>query len=43
MEESESDGEDDLGVSSAAPSSAFLPGDPEVEAARLISTQMVQF
>ena len=34
MGESESDGEDDLGVFSAAPSSAFLPGDPEVEAAQ---------
>ena len=33
MGESESDGEDDLGVSSAAPSSAFLPGDPVVKAA----------
>ena len=33
MGESESDGEDDLGVSSAVPSSAFLPGDPVVEAA----------
>ena len=33
MRESESDGEDDLVVSSAAPSSAFLPGDPMVEAA----------
>ena len=32
MGESESDGEDDLGVSSTAPSSAFLPGDPVVEA-----------
>ena len=32
MVESESDGEDDLGVSSVAPSFAFLPGDPEVEA-----------
>ena len=34
MGEFESDEEDDLGVSSVAPSSAFLPGDPEVEAAR---------
>ena len=34
MGESESDGEDDLGVSSAAPRSAFLPGDPDVEADR---------
>ena len=34
MGESESDGEDDLGVSSAAPSSAFLLGDPEVKAVR---------
>ena len=33
MGESESDEEDDLGVSSVAPSSAFLPGDPVVEAA----------
>ena len=32
--ESKSDGEDDLGVSSADPSSAFLPGDPVVEAAQ---------
>ena len=38
MEESESDGEDDLGVSSAAPSSAFLPGDPVVEAAQTQSS-----
>ena len=34
MGESESDREDDLGMFSAAPSSAFLPGDPVVEAAR---------
>ena len=34
MGESEFDGEDDLGVSSAAPSSAFLPGDPVVKAAQ---------
>ena len=34
MGESEFDGEDDLRVSSAAPSSAFLPGVPEVEATR---------
>ena len=34
MGESESDREDDLGVSLASPSSAFLPGDPVVEAAR---------
>ena len=34
MVESESDGEDDLGVSSASPSFAFLLGDPEVEVAR---------
>ena len=34
MGEFEYDGEDDLGVSSASPSSTFLPGDPEVEAAR---------
>ena len=33
MGESESYGEDDLGVSSAAPNSAFLPSDPVVEAA----------
>ena len=32
--ESESNGDDDLGVSSAAPSSAFLLGDPMVEAAQ---------
>ena len=32
--ESESDGEDDLGVSSVGPNSAFLPGDPEVEGVR---------
>ena len=31
MWESESDGEDDLSVSSAAPSSTFLPSDPTVE------------
>ena len=35
MRESKSDGEDKLGVSSTAPSSAFLPGDPEVEAVRI--------
>ena len=34
MGEFESNGEDDLGVSSAAPSFALLPGDPEVEAVR---------
>ena len=34
MGESESDEEDDLGVSSATPTSAFLLGDPEVKAAR---------
>ena len=34
MGESESDGEDDLRVSLAAPGSTFLPNDPEVEAAR---------
>ena len=34
MGESESDGEDDLGMSSNAPCSAFLPGDPVVEAVR---------
>ena len=33
MGESKFDGEDDLGVSLAAPSSSFLSGDPEVEAA----------
>ena len=38
MEESESDREDDLGVSSAAPSSAFLPDDPVVEAAQIPSS-----
>ena len=32
MGESESEGEDDLGVSSAAPNSAFLLGFPVVEA-----------
>ena len=37
MGESEYDGEDDLGVSSAAPSSAFLPGDPMVEVAQIPS------
>ena len=31
MGESESDDEDDLGVSSTAPNSALLPGNPEVE------------
>ena len=34
IRESESDEEDDLGVSSAAPSSAFLPDKPVVEAAQ---------
>ena len=34
MGELESDGEDDPGVSSAAPSSTFLHGDPVVEAAQ---------
>ena len=34
MGESESDGEDDLGVSSISPNFALLPGDPEVEAAQ---------
>ena len=34
MGESESDGEDNLGVSSTAPISTFLPSDPVVEAAR---------
>ena len=33
MGESESDGEDDHRVSSATSRSAFLPGDPDVEAA----------
>ena len=33
MGESDSDGEDDLGVSSVAPSSAFLPGNPDVKVA----------
>ena len=33
MGESESDGEDNLGVSSTAPNSALLPRDPVVEAA----------
>ena len=36
--ESKSDGEDDLAVSSAAPSSGFLPGDPVVEAAQTSSS-----
>ena len=34
MGESESEGEDDLRVSSTAPKSTLLPGDPEVEAAQ---------
>ena len=34
MGESESDREDDLGVSSTTPNSALLPSDPEVEAAQ---------
>ena len=34
MGESKSDGEDDLGVSSTASSSTFLPSDPVVEAAQ---------
>ena len=34
----ESDGEDDLGVSLAAPSSAFLLGDPMVEAVQIPSS-----
>ena len=34
MGESKSNGEDGLGVSSTAPSSAFLSGDPVVEATR---------
>ena len=34
MGELEYDGEDDLGVSLAAPNSAFLPCDPVVEAAQ---------
>ena len=38
MGESESDWEDDLGVSSAAPSFAFLPGDPVVKAAQTPSS-----
>ena len=38
MGESESDGEDDLRVSSAAPSSAFLPSNPMVEAAQTPSS-----
>ena len=38
MGESKSDGEDDLRVSSAAPSSAFLSGDPVVEAAQISSS-----
>ena len=37
MGESESDEEDDLGVSSAAPSFAFFPGDPMVKAAQPLS------
>ena len=38
MGESKSDGEDDLGVSSAAPSSAFLSGDPVIEGAQTPSS-----
>ena len=38
MGESESDREDDLGVSSAALSSAFLPFDPAIEAAQTPSS-----
>ena len=38
MRESKSDGEDDLRVSLAAPSSAFLPGDPVVKAAQTPSS-----
>ena len=38
MGESEYDGKDDLRVSSAAPGSAFLPGDPVVEAAQTPSS-----
>ena len=34
LRESESNGEDDLRVSSAAPRSAFFVGDPKVQAAR---------
>ena len=34
VRESDSDREDGLGVSSTAPSSALLPGDPMVEAAQ---------
>ena len=37
MGESEYDEEDDLGVSSAAPNSAFLPGDLVIEAAQPLS------
>ena len=36
--ESESNGEDDLGVSSTAPNSALLPGNPVVEAAQALAT-----
>ena len=38
MWESKSDGEDDLEVSSATPSSAFLSGDPAVKAAQNLSS-----
>ena len=38
MGESESDGEDDLGVSLATSNSAFLPGDPVVEVAQTPSS-----
>ena len=38
MGESESDGEDDLGVSSATSNSTFLPGDPVVEVAQTPSS-----
>ena len=38
MGESEFDEEDDLGVSSTAPSSVFLPGNPVVKAAQTPSS-----
>ena len=43
MGEFESEGEDDLGVSSAAPNSAFLPGDPVVEATQTPSSNTWAF
>ena len=43
MGESESDREDDLGVSLAAPSSTFLPGNPVVEVARPPSSDTYAF